>query len=76
VIRDLSQPPNRWDEATIQFDVFDRYEETQTQFTNFDPKSIMLYAFPSHWTLNGVTFPENTVLSQTDKDFIKTVYSK
>jgi hypothetical protein len=56
--------------------VFDRYEVTQTQYTQFDPKSIMLYPFPRHWTLNGLEFPENTELSQTDKDFIKARYLK
>ena len=76
VIRELSGWPNYWDEATIQFNVFDRYSTTQTQFTAFDPKSIMLYSFPRHWTLNNLEFPENTELSQTDKDFIKARYPK
>ena len=76
VIRDLSQPPNSWDEETIQFNVLDRYNRSQTQFSKFDPQSIMLYAFPSHWTLNGLTFAENSVLSQTDKDFIKMIYPR
>src|SRR5947207_15145721 len=53
VIKALSGPPNYWDLPTIQFNVFDRYSATQTQFTQFDPKSIMLYSFPKEWTLNG-----------------------
>jgi len=76
VIRGLSGPPNYWDEATIQFNVFDRYSRTQTQFTEFDPNSIMLYAFPRHWTLNEQEFPQSSVLSETDKAFIKERYPK
>jgi hypothetical protein len=74
VTADLSGPPNYWDEETIQFNVFDRYSAMQTQFTQFDPKSIMLYAFPSYWTLDSLEFTWNTTLSRTDKEFIKTRY--
>ena len=76
VIRDLSGPPNFWDEQTIQFNVFDRYNTTQTQFTTFDPKSIMLYSFPRNWTLDGQELAENTILSRQDKEFIKARYPR
>ena len=76
VLRDLAGPPNYWDEATIQFNVFDRYSATQTQFTQFDPGSIMLYSFPKEWTLNGMEFAENKQLSRSDKDFIKARYPR
>jgi serralysin len=74
VIADLSGPPNNWDAETIEFNVFGRYSADQTQFTQFDPESIMLYAFPSHWTTNGLAFRENTSLSVADKQFIKMRY--
>jgi hypothetical protein len=74
VINDLSGPPNFWNEATIAFNVFDRYEATQTQFTAFDPESIMLYAFPKHWTLDGREFTQSSTLSETDKEFIRARY--
>jgi hypothetical protein len=77
VIRDLSGPPNRWDIPTIEHNVLNRYSEPEvTQYTQFDPKSIMLYAFPSHWTLDNMTFPSNTVLSDTDKSFIAGQYPR
>jgi hypothetical protein len=76
VIRDLSGPPNNWDEATIDRNVFRRYRRRQTQFTEFDPKSIMLYSFPRHWTLDGMEFPENKTLSEIDKRFIQERYHK
>lgn len=75
VIQDLSGPPNGWDVPTIEHNVFNKYTSgTVSQFTEFDPESIMLYAFPSHWTLDGMQFPENKVLSETDQEFIKQQY--
>ncbi len=75
VIRDLSGPPNRWDVPTIEHNVLNRYSEPEiTQYTQFDPHSIMLYAFPSSWTTDNMTFPSNSVLSDTDKTFIAQQY--
>lgn len=74
VIAALSGPPNYWDEQTIRFNLFERYERSRTQFTRFDAQSIMLYTFPKEWTKNGLEFPVNYTLSQTDKDFIKACY--
>jgi hypothetical protein len=75
VLRDLSGPPNNWDEPTIRHNVLDKYSSNLvTQFTQFDPRSIMLYAFPSSWTLDNMTFPSNKVLSATDKTFIAERY--
>jgi hypothetical protein len=76
VIRDLSGPPNFWDEERIEFNVFKRYEAGQTQFTEFDPQSIMLYSFPSHWTLDQQEFPENSALSESDKAFVADRYPR
>jgi len=70
VIQDLSGPPNYWDEATIRRNVFAKYSIDQIKGTDFDGKSIMLYAFPASWTLNGVGTTENSKLSETDKKFI------
>lgn len=76
VINDLSGPPNYWDCKTIQHNVFDHYDETQTQFTHFDPKSIMLYPLPDTWTLNGLAFSRNYTLSATDQAFIQQLYPR
>ncbi|HEV7912388.1 MAG TPA: M12 family metallopeptidase [Albitalea sp.] len=70
VLRDLAGPPNFWDPATVQHNVFFRYSQTQINGTRFDPDSIMLYAFPAEWTLNGVSTHANDVLSALDKEFI------
>lgn len=75
VAEDLSGPPNFWDEATINRNLFQRYDETITAYSVFDPKSIMLYPIPARWTISGRAIGgDNSDLSQTDKDFIKTQY--
>jgi hypothetical protein len=56
--------------------MFAKYDKTQTNFTNFDPQSIMLYSFPRTWTLDGMAFPSNTKLSGTDMKYIKEQYPK
>ncbi|WP_414664930.1 M12 family metallopeptidase [Horticoccus sp. 23ND18S-11] len=70
VIKELSQSPNFWDEATARHNVLKKYESNQLNGTEFDPDSIMLYAFPGSWTLNGVATKANDVLSALDKAFI------
>lgn len=71
VIRDLSGPPNFWDEETIRHNVLDKYTADQVHGTEFDPDSIMLYAFPDDWTLNMGATHENEDLSDLDRDFIR-----
>jgi hypothetical protein len=47
-----------------------KYAVDQIKGTQFDPDSIMLYAFPASWTLNGVATHANDVLSTLDKSFV------
>ena len=70
VIADLSGPPNYWDEATIWHNVLVKYRDDQVNGTAFDPRSIMLYAFPGSWVKSGVGTDFNTELSETDKRFV------
>jgi len=70
VIADLSGPPNYWDEETIRHNVLVKYRDDQINGTAFDPKSIMLYAFPGAWVQSGVGTAFNTELSETDKRFV------
>lgn len=70
VIRDLSGPPNNWDLATIENNMFKKYSLEQLNGTALDKKSIMLYAFPPTWTLDGFQSEPNEVLSEVDKTFI------
>jgi hypothetical protein len=70
VINELAGPPNFWDETTTRHNVLRKYEANQVNGTAFDPKSIMLYFFPSAWTTNGIGTEANEILSEMDKSFI------
>jgi hypothetical protein len=70
----LAAPPNRWSRADVEYNVFYRYSATTTQFSAFDPESVMLYAFPPDWTEDHSSYPENGELSATDKAFVRQVY--
>lgn len=70
VIRECAKPPNYWDEATTRHNILDKYSADQIIGTKFDPDSIMLYFFPSTWTLNGIGTKQNDVLSMMDKEFV------
>lgn len=72
---DLSGPPNNWDDATIENNMFKRYDGLVTS-TPVDSKSIMMYPIPKAWTLDETVAGFNSELSQTDKDFIAQTYPK
>lgn len=71
VIRELSGPPNWWDEAQIRRNVLDKYSADQLHGTDFDSDSVMLYAFPAEWTLDGFGTHENEKLSDLDELFVQ-----
>jgi hypothetical protein len=70
VYRDLGGPPNNWDKETIDHNMFATYDVQQINGTALDKKSIMLYAIPKAWTVDGFQSEPNEVLSATDKAFI------
>ena len=70
VIRELAGSPNFWTEAQARHNVLRKYSTDQFNGTDFDPDSIMLYFFPSEWTLNGVATKQNEVLSAIDRQFM------
>jgi hypothetical protein len=77
VYKDLSGPPNNWDRDTIDRNMFQAYAVDETNFTQVDTKSIMMYPIPARW----VTDPKyvaglNDDLSSTDKQFINKTYPK
>ena len=74
VIRDLSGPPNNWDMQTIENNMFRRYDIDQTNGSEVDTNSIMLYAIPRRWTLDGFSSTPNAVLSDRDKQFAREQY--
>ena len=70
VIRDLSGPPNFWSPEKTRHNVIRKYSVDQINGTQFDPDSIMLYAFPGNWTTSAQGTHANEVLSQMDRAFI------
>lgn len=68
--------PNYWTKAKVDTNLFAKYSTTQTQYSAYDPNSIMHYSVSSDLTTNGFSIGNNTVLSSTDKQFIATVYPK
>jgi serralysin len=74
VIKDLSGPPNNWDEATIEHNVFKKYAPEEIIGTEVDNTSIMMYPIPAAWTLDGFSSGFNTDLSARDKELIRECY--
>ena len=63
-----------WSEAKIRHNILNKLDETQTNFTEFDPQSIMIYPIPNRWTIGDFETDYNSVLSETDKRFIGEIY--
>lgn len=74
VIADLSGPPNNWDAATIEHNMFEHYPSNEIDGTRLDATSIMMYPIPKSWTTDGTTASLNDDLSPDDKAFIKKKY--
>jgi Astacin (Peptidase family M12A) len=65
----------KWTRPQIYNNVLCRYDEDQTNFTEFDPDSIMMYEIPGSLTKNEVTIRgQNCGLSEKDKLLIATLY--
>lgn len=67
-------PPNFWTAQQVDVNLFQRYDQAQTQYTAFDTKSIMLYPIPKDFTTGGFEVGWNTDLSPTDIGFISSIY--
>jgi serralysin len=76
VYRQLGGPPNNWPRDVVDHNVFNRLAKAELNFSEYDKASIMHYFFPAEWTTDGTVFQENSVLSETDKSFIKTQYPR
>ena len=72
----FSGPPNNWSKEEIDFNILQKYKLDQLNATEFDIKSIMLYAFPPEFIRGGKGTPNNTDLSAGDKKFIARMYSR
>lgn len=69
-------PPNNWPREVVDSNLFATYGRDQTQFSQFDRQSIMLYAIPNELTTGDFEVGWNTALSGTDKEFIGKAYPR
>ncbi|WP_378179945.1 matrixin family metalloprotease [Aquimarina sp. SS2-1] len=67
-------PPNNWSREQVDHNLFRRYEANISNYSEYDPLSIMHYPIPAEHTLDGIAVGNNTQLSATDKSFIATIY--
>jgi len=75
VKRDLSGPPNNWDDATIEHNMFEPYQKKEVNGTGLDKDSIMMYPIPAKWVKDPkFAVGLNSDLSATDKKFIHQQY--
>jgi hypothetical protein len=74
VLEDLTGAERRWTPEQVQQNMFAPLDRAETNFTAFDPASIMLYPIPPEWTEDGFTSVLNTNLSQLDRMFIREQY--
>jgi len=63
-----------WSEETIDQNIINRYNKDDTNGSDFDPKSIMLYFFPSSVTTNGVGTKQNRRYSAEDVIWLEKTY--
>ena len=74
VYRDLTRPPNGWTRKQVRENMFDAYNKDETNYTTFDPESIMIYPIPARWTVDSYAVDWKTELSDQDRRFIAEQY--
>ncbi len=68
--------PQGWSHADVDENIFQVYAEDATNFTAFDPTSIMEYPVPDELTIGSYAIGWNTELSGQDKEFMRRQYPK
>jgi hypothetical protein len=68
--------PNFWTDEQIEHNVIGRYSSSASQYTAFDPHSIMLYPIPKELTDGVFESRANYALSATDRAFVAQVYPR
>lgn len=76
VKHDLGGPPNKWNDATIENNMFKRYTPDEVISSKVDKASIMMYPIPRSWTLDGFSAGLNGALSERDRTLVKQVYPR
>jgi serralysin len=76
VYRYFSGPPNYWSKPDIDHNVLQKYAPQGLSATPFDMQSIMLYQFAAELFTDHKGTPNNTKLSDKDKQMIAQMYPK
>jgi serralysin len=76
VQHDLGGPPNNWNPATIESNMFKHYAPREVVGSKTDKDSIMMYPIPKAWTLDGFSAGLNGALSEQDRALVKQVYPR
>ncbi|WP_422089469.1 M12 family metallopeptidase [Tenacibaculum ovolyticum] len=66
----------KWTEAMVDFNVFEKLSKNSTNYSEYDPKSIMHYPIYASHTLDGYSVGTNNNISAIDKKFISEVYPR
>jgi len=69
-----SGAPNFWTREQVDTNLFQRYDKSMAKFSEFDPKSIMLYPISRELTIGGFEVGWNKGLSEMDKQYINEWY--
>lgn len=70
----FAKPPISWSRAETDQQVIAKYNRSHTNFTTYDPASIMHYRIPAALTYSGIDARLNSMLSQMDSQYAKLVY--
>lgn len=65
-----------WSKADVDHNIFQTHAVDATNFSAFDPTSIMEYAVPDELTIGSYAIGWNTELSAADRDFMARQYPK
>lgn len=76
VYLDYGGPPNNWSRDQVDENIFEEYDRSKTQFSQFDNQSIMLYSIPNEHTIGDFEIGWNRKLSDADKTFMAAVYPR
>ncbi|NND07108.1 MAG: hypothetical protein HKN87_12080 [Saprospiraceae bacterium] len=65
-----------WSRRDVDANIFQRYNASSSNFSAYDPSSIMHYYIPRSLVLGPWSAPWNSALSTIDKQFIASIYPK
>jgi len=67
-------PPNSWSKENVDQNVFAKMAVSSTNYSSYDPLSIMHYSIPPELTIDGSGTPFNLNYSATDRQYAALVY--